>query len=67
MCNAEKCGANHMAANSLASQRLPRLRLHFYSTMSLLELGPIIFGGVEGIITYLRGNRLLAQSKTCTR
>jgi hypothetical protein len=35
--------------------------------MSLLQLGPIIFGGAPGIITYLRNRNLLAQNKNCAR
>ena len=35
--------------------------------MSLLELGPVIFGGVEGIKTYLRYHQLLATQKNCSR
>ena len=35
--------------------------------MSLLEVGPVIFGGVAGIVTYLRQHRLLATQKTCSR
>ena len=35
--------------------------------MSLLEIGPVIFGGNTGIITYLRIRGLLARSCTCTR
>ena len=37
------------------------------ANMSLLELGPVIFGGTEGIITFMRNHGLLAQSKTCVR
>ena len=36
-------------------------------TMSLLELGPVIFGGTEAIISYFRAHRLLATSCICTR
>ena len=35
--------------------------------MSLLELGPVIFRGVEGIKTYLRYHQLLATQKNCSR
>ena len=35
--------------------------------MSLLDLGPVIFGGNEKIIAFLRQNRLLARIQTCTR
>ena len=43
--------------------------LHFLQseTMSLLELGPVIYGGVEGIISCLRIKRLLARNKNCAR
>ena len=32
------------------------------ANMSSLELGPVIFGGTEGIITFMRNHGLLAQS-----
>ena len=35
--------------------------------MSLLQLGPTIFGGTTGIITYMQSNGLLATTKMCTR
>ena len=35
--------------------------------MSLLQLGPTIFGGTPGIITYMQSNGLLATAKTCAR
>ena len=35
--------------------------------MSLLQLGPVLFGGTGGIISYLRGHGLLAVTKDCTR
>lgn len=35
--------------------------------LSLLEVGPIIFGGTQGIITFLRSKRLLASRATCLR
>ena len=35
--------------------------------MSLKDVGPIIFGGTPGIISYLRHKGLLATSKTCGR
>ena len=34
------------------------------TTISLLELGPVIFGGIDGIISFLQGKGLLAQQKT---
>ena len=37
------------------------------ATMSLLELEPVIFGGTEGIITFMRSHGLLAHSKNCIR
>ena len=37
------------------------------TTISLLELGPVIFGGIDGIISFLQGKGLLAQQKTCHR
>ena len=42
-------------------------RKHSSLTMSLLDLGPVIFGGNEKIIAFLRQNRLLARIQTCTR
>ena len=36
-------------------------------TMSLLELGAIIFGGNDKIIAYFWSKGLLASSKTCAR
>ena len=35
--------------------------------MSLLELGPIIFGDVDGLIVYFRTKGLLATSCSCVR
>ena len=35
--------------------------------MSLINLGPLMFGGTTGIIQYFRSVGLLAQSKTCGR
>ena len=35
--------------------------------MAWLELGPIIFGGIEGIIDHLRQHNLLATQKSCQR
>ena len=35
--------------------------------MSLLQIGPTIFGETEGIIDYLRSHRLLSQTKICSR
>ena len=35
------------------------------ANMSLLELGLVIFGGTEGIITFMRSHGLLVQSKNC--
>ena len=37
------------------------------TTISLLELGPVIFGGIDGIISLLQWKALLAQKKTCHR
>ena len=37
------------------------------ATMSLLELEPVIFGGTEGIITFMRSHGLLAHSINCIR
>ena len=36
-------------------------------TMSLLELGPTIFGGNDKIFAYFRAKGLLARSKLCAR
>ena len=36
-------------------------------TMSLLQLGPVLFGGTDGIITYLQNHALLARSQNCIR
>ena len=33
--------------------------------MSLLDLGPVIFGSRQGLITYLQNKHLLAQSMQC--
>ena len=41
--------------------------LSFFKIMSFLEVGPVIFGGNDKIIRYLRSKHLLARSKTCTR
>ena len=35
--------------------------------MSLLEVGPAIFGGTDGLIAYLRRLKLLATSCNCIR
>ena len=35
--------------------------------MSLLEVGPVMFGGTDRIITYLRARNLLAANQDCTR
>ena len=35
--------------------------------MSLLDLGPVLFGGNEKILAFLCQNRLLARSQTCAR
>ena len=35
--------------------------------MSLLELGPVIFGGNKGIIDFLRQHHLLASQCNCAR
>ena len=35
------------------------------TTISLLELGPVTFGGIDGIISFLQGKGRLAQQKTC--
>ena len=33
--------------------------------MSILQLGPVIFGETDQLITYLQGKDLLASNKTC--
>ena len=33
--------------------------------MSILQLGPVIFGGTPQLITYLQGKNLLSSTKTC--
>ena len=33
--------------------------------MSILQLGPVIFGKTDQLITYLQGRNLLASNKTC--
>ena len=33
--------------------------------LSLLSLGPVIFGSVEDLISYLQNKQLLASTKTC--
>ena len=35
--------------------------------MSLMQLGPVMFGGVDGIIDFLRHNGLLACNLDCQR
>ena len=35
--------------------------------MSLLDIGPVIFGTTDGLIDYLRQHHLLAGSSTCSR
>lgn len=35
------------------------------TTISLLQLGPVIFSGTDGIISFLQGKGLLAQQLTC--
>ena len=35
--------------------------------MALLYLGPVMFGGTDTIIAYLRSHGMLSASKTCTR
>ena len=35
------------------------------TTIILLELGLVIFGGIDGIISFLQGRGLLAPQKTC--
>ena len=37
------------------------------TTISLLQLGPVIFGGTDGILSFLQGKGLLAQRLTCHR
>jgi hypothetical protein len=34
---------------------------------SLLEVGRVIFGGADGIISYLRARRLLSRNQNCVR
>jgi hypothetical protein len=41
--------------------------LEYLQTMSLLQLGQIIFGGTPRIIAYLRQHNLLATTMDCTR
>ena len=35
------------------------------NSLSILDVGPIIFGDPSGIVTYLQGKQLLAANKTC--
>ena len=42
-------------------------RENLAGNMSLLQLGPVLFGGTGGIISYLRGHGLLAVTKDYTR
>ena len=35
--------------------------------MSLLSVGPVMFGGTGRIVSYLRARHLLAANKNCTR
>ena len=52
-----------LAGNTIVFAAAP-LRVYI---MSLLEVGPVIFGGVAGIVTYLRQHRLLPTQKSCSR
>ena len=36
------------------------------NSLSILDVGPVIFGDPGGIVTYLQGKQLLATNKTCT-
>ena len=38
-----------------------------YKIMSFLVIGPVLFGGVAGIIQYLRQRHLLASTCDCSR
>ena len=39
---------------------------NFEMALSILEMGPVLFGSTEGLITYLQGKGLLATNKQCT-
>ena len=41
--------------------------LQIRKAMSLLALSPVMFGGVDGIISFLRARGLLARTQNCAR
>ena len=41
--------------------------LQVRTATSLLALGPVMFGGVDGIINFLRARGLLARIQNCAR
>jgi hypothetical protein len=47
-------------------QTFPASKQQTKGTMSLLQLGEVIFGGTPRIIAYLRQNHLLATAMACT-
>ena len=58
--NVTALARTHMAVNS-SKREEPR------QTMSMLELGPVIFGGNDGIICWMRTHHLLAGQANCSR
>ena len=52
--------------DSLLTAQVSRLRKSAVR-MSLLELGPVIFGGTDAIISFLRTNGLLSTRQNCIR
>ena len=42
-------------------------QLRILRDMSLLDVGEVAFGGIDGIITFLHSQRVLARSCDCSR
>ena len=59
--------AHYVLPGYLAANTKILYACSFTSIMSFLGLGPIIFGGNDKIIHFLRTNNLLARSQNCTR
>ena len=57
---------NIFICNTLFSNKQPRVYAFFGGKMSMLEIGPVIFGGTRGIVQYLQTQIVLARHKTCT-
>ncbi len=52
-------------AQTRGNTRVCRFAVVMASCLSLLDVGPIIFGDTSGIITYLQGKNLIASTKAC--